>query len=132
MFIPYAALCRLYLPTPPSMIPSNIERMLKGWDIQRIAELRTSSASRTETDDESQSRGIAIAQNVSASKFIRKIPEKGIGCKIALVVRAKERLDLMGRLSNRFITSIKEVQVIIYELLTYPHGQANGTLGYRA
>jgi len=39
-----------------------------------------------ETDNESNEHSIVIAENVSLGEFLRKVPERGIGCKIALKV----------------------------------------------
>lgn len=39
-----------------------------------------------ETDNESDDHCIVIAENVSLKEFLKKVPERGIGCKIALRV----------------------------------------------
>jgi len=66
-----------------SIVPPDIAAKMKGWAVHRIGELRAWRGA--ETENESHAHHIVIAQNVSLIEFLKKVPERGIFCKIALV-----------------------------------------------
>jgi len=72
---------------------------MKGWNIVRVEELKQWKGA--ETEDEGIPHSLVIAENVSAVEFLKKAPERGLLCKIALVGG----------------------KVIIYELNSKTHGK---------
>lgn len=89
--LPLPIACFQIAPTQSIVLRKDAAKM-KGWAIHRIGELLQWTGAETEREDETHS--IVIAAGVSLAEFHKKVPERGVGCRIALVVFVKSLEDV--------------------------------------